>query len=378
MRVLSLHTPNHDSDATRAKYRWDCAASHLRASDARRLKPRRNPALLKARSVRSSRADKLPHLRRRHLGLSETWRGFHLVRRRCEVTQCAASSEDASRKESIEDVWNAFRGVKWDAPPRSWDSFWAVKTAGTFVETDLDAGTVTALPIKSLDLSIPLRRRDWLDRLRTNIVFYRQNYLAAILVVLLLSALPISPPAALGLAAACAAAVCRSNTLLGELSLWLTAKVGEGHPLVFNDLRVAGVDRGQAYSVLSVLAVLGVSAGMTRVAGSWIAALIFVAWFIMAHASVRPVNLKSIGGSLIEDLKGAKSSKEVTKKVGKAFGKLGRMVNNKLDEVKEGGSSTPFTVWSVKGSGMPQEPGGGRKDDGPPPPPPSPQRKLPQ
>lgn len=311
------------------------------------------------------------------MGSPETCRGFHLVTRKCEVTKCAASSEDASSKESIEDAWKAFCGVKWDAPPRSWESFWAVKTAGTFVETDLDAGTVTALPIKSLDLSIPLRRRDWLDRLRTNIVFYRQNYLVAILVVLLLSAILTSLPAAIGLAAACAAAVCRSNTLLGELSLWLTATVGEGHPLVFNDRRVAGMDRSQAYSVLSVLAVLGVSAGLTRVASCWIVASLSVAWFIMAHASVRPVNLKSIGGSLIEDLKGAKSSKEVTKKVGKAFGALGRMVNNKLDEVKEGGS-TPFTVWSVKGSGMPQEPGDGRNDDGKPPPPPSPQRKLPQ
>jgi hypothetical protein len=123
----------------------------------------------------------------------------------------------------------------WDAAPKSWRTFWAVKLAAAVVESSADA--VTMRPVECAGLDWPPSAEEARRRVATNVTLYRQNYVLCALACLAAGALRY-PALLAGLAAAAVSAVACSDRLLGEAALALDGQ------LAWNAKRVAGVDRG--------------------------------------------------------------------------------------------------------------------------------------
>lgn len=288
------------------------------------------------------------------------------------AVRVVAVASGAGQQPDQEKFWNAFTAVPWDKPARPWEKFWNTKVAGTVVEADLDEGTVTGVPVRYINLSPPESKEEWLDRLETNLVYFRQNYIVTAVGVWLVTAALRNLPVACGIVAGAAALLCCSNALLGETQLWWDERFGPGS-FTWNETRVMGVGRSMATAALAAAAALCFAldpvATLTLSVRSALGALVAV----MAHASCRPVDLTSLGSTVLEDLKGVKSREELKKTVTGAFGKLKKVVSQKK-------GPEPFTIFNVKGTGAPTS-GSYDDDDGPSPPgqPPRPpdRRQLP-
>jgi len=106
-----------------------------------------------------------------------------------------------------------------------------------------------------------------------------------------------------------AALLCASDTLLGELSLWMKSS---GKDLVWNATRVAGVDRNTAKSGLGAVAGLGLCAAVVAEGsvGHLLGSLLWGVVLSLAHAAFRPIDLKSTLGNLWKDVQGVQSKEE--------------------------------------------------------------------
>jgi hypothetical protein len=146
----------------------------------------------------------------------------------------------------------------WDAAPKSWRTFWAVKLAAAVVESSADA--VTMRPVECAGLDWPPSADEAQRRVATNLALYRQNYVLCALACLAAGALRY-PALLAGLAAALVSAAASSDRLLGEAALALDGQ------LAWNAKRVAGVDRGalQTGSAAALLLSLALSPRVRRV-----------------------------------------------------------------------------------------------------------------
>ena len=156
-----------------------------------------------------------------------------LARQAPLVARAAAGS---SSLPSADKLRSAILREPWDSSPRPWRLFWAVKLSAAVLESDAAAQSLRLLPVESVGLSPPASLDDARRRAATNLVVFRQNYLAA---GLLAAAACATRHAALlcGCALLLLAAVCSSDRLLGEVSL---ATDGQ---LIWNANRVGGLDR---------------------------------------------------------------------------------------------------------------------------------------
>jgi hypothetical protein len=230
-------------------------------------------------------------------------RGGAAPARRALATRAPASRTAARQPRALRATVCRASGLlaePWDAAPRSWRSFWAVRLAAAVVESNQDRQTVTVQRVESPGLEWPPSAQEAQRRVRTNSVLYRQNYAVVALACLAFGALR-HPLLLAGLAAALAAAAAASDRLLGEAALALDGQ------LAWNAKRVAGVDRALLQSVAPCVAFLCVAAApQTSVRwlfGSSCAALCLA----LAHAALRPVDLEAVASSFWGDLTAAKN-----------------------------------------------------------------------
>ena len=70
----------------------------------------------------------------------------------------------------------------WDAPARSWDEFWGLRVSGVAVYADRATGQIRNVqPVINAEegsFTLPESREQWTERLRCNLMYYRQNYLS--------------------------------------------------------------------------------------------------------------------------------------------------------------------------------------------------------
>ena len=137
------------------------------------------------------------------------------------------SAGDDSRPEDWAELLKKLRKARWDDAPKPWKEFWATRVAAAVVEVDVDNESVSAKEVEGIGLNAPKDKAEALERLKHNVVVYRQNYvLLAWGASTLLAALASDVLCAVGLLCAAAAAATGSDTLLGELQL---ATDGEAH-----------------------------------------------------------------------------------------------------------------------------------------------------
>jgi hypothetical protein len=212
----------------------------------------------------------------------------------------------------------------WDAAPRSWRDFWAIKLAAAVVENDAQAGEVRVTPVENLGLRAPRSADDAWQRARTNLVLYRQNYALCALALALGTALR-SASLVTALALAAVAAIASSNRLLGELAL------ASGSRLVWNSLRVAGIDRRMLRASAGLCALV-CWASSPREAASWaLRTVLLSAVAIALHAILRPVDLTDAVASFIGDLGRVKTREDV----GQAFSQVGNRFSQWFKDARQ-------------------------------------------
>lgn len=210
--------------------------------------------------------------------------------------------------------FKTLKKAPWDEAPKTWKEFWAVRTQAAVIEMDVEKETVDAKEVEGIGLNPPKDKAEAVERIKTNAVYYRQNYLIATWAYALINCIMprhfgANPGAVVFLLATGAALLCASDTLLGELSLWMKSS---GKDLVWNATRVAGVDRNTAKSGLGAVAGLGLCAAVVAEGsvGHLLGSLLWGVVLSLAHAAFRPIDLKSTLGNLWKDVQGVQSKEE--------------------------------------------------------------------
>lgn len=203
----------------------------------------------------------------------------------------------------------------YDAAPKPWRSFFAVRLAAAVVESNTVRETVSVCPIEALGLDWPPSLQEARRRVRANAIVFRQNYAIVLGTCLAAGALR-RPLFSLALLCAATAAAVSSDRLLGELALALDGQ------LAWNEKRVASLDRGTlrtgAGSVAALCLALQPSAGL-----AWlVCGLLTASVLALLHALTRPVDVESVVGSLWNELRGAKSSADVAASLSTAWASL--------------------------------------------------------
>lgn len=247
-------------------------------------------------------------------------------------------------------LFEKLKREKWDAPPKPWREFWATKVAAAVLEVDVETETVNAKEVEGIGLNTPKDKTEAVARLKHNLVIYRQNYAVAVWCASTLFA-ALANELALSLALVCFACslVTKSDTLLGELSL-ATNNAG----FTWNKTRVAGVDRASVHLVSKIACGVCVAAG-PLLSGQWLGFLVgflerFVFWGLVpcvAHAVLRPIDLKSTLTDLWNDAKGVQTKEQAAELARKGVKGMRTWWNNRRPSER-----TPV-VMSVKGN--PQE-----------------------
>ena len=137
--------------------------------------------------------------------------------------------------------FKTLKKAPWDEAPKTWKEFWAVRTQAAVIEMDVEKETVDAKEVEGIGLNPPKDKAEAVERIKTNAVYYRQNYFIATWAYALINCVMprhfgANPGAVVFLLATGAALLCASDTLLGELSLWMKSS---GKDLVWNATRVA-------------------------------------------------------------------------------------------------------------------------------------------
>ena len=244
-------------------------------------------------------------------------------RRDLVVPGSYAAGAPSSRGDPDENPFDAmdfaewFKTLKkapWDEAPKAWKEFWAVRTQAAVIEMDVEKETVDAKEVEGIGLNPPKDKAEAIERIKTNAVYYRQNYLVATWAYALVNCVMprhfgANPGAVVFLLAAAGAVLCASDVLLGEFSLWL--KSG-GRDFAWNASRVAGVDRSTLRGALGAVAGLGLCAAVLA-EGSVAHLAGALAWGVvlsLAHAAFRPIDLKSTISNLWKDVKGVQTKEE--------------------------------------------------------------------
>ena len=226
---------------------------------------------------------------------------------------------------------------------------------------DLGSGEVRARAVEVLGLRLPADAEEWAGRLRGN-ALYRKNYLLLAFGAALLCCAGASFACGAALLGVAAAGVLRSDDLLGGFALFLEERSGgQRAPLVWNAERAAGVPRRAASSgLLAASAALLLGAAEL---GLFLGALLRAAWLALlltaAHASLRPVDLSSMAGNLVSDLRSSKSRGDVADALKQGWGAAKQAVD---EAAKSAGDFTVFTTFTGAGG---QEPAAGGGAGGP-------------
>ena len=190
------------------------------------------------------------------------------------------------------------------------------------VELDVAKESVSAKEVEGIGLNAPKDSAEALERVKCNLIFYRQNYVLVLYVSALLSHLT-NPLVAVALLAAGGAVACVSDTLLGELSMLTNDK------LVWNATRVAGVDREQTRTGLAALAAVSLACSIRYNAGSLLASLASGMTMVLIHAVLRPIDLKSTLSNLWKDVTNVQNREEAEAMVKKSVKGIQSWWNNR-------------------------------------------------
>ena len=214
-----------------------------------------------------------------------------------------SSSSPGDDSSDWSELWASLKKQRWDAAPKPWREFWNTRVAAAVVEVDVDKESVNAKEVEGIGLDAPKDRAEALERVRHNVVVYRQNYVVVIWLAAFVSN-AFQPLCAVGLAALAAAACCASDVLLGELALATNDR------LTWNAARVAGLPRRELGAALGATASAALCAYAILRGGDL---LLGVAWGLalsLCHAALRPIDLKSTLNELWNDAKGVQSREE--------------------------------------------------------------------
>ena len=300
-----------DSSRTTAPRRA-LAKTAVVASHAARIRETRGPvASSRARAVPVPSAHRVRFATPRH----DT--GPFPAPRGGRDTACGAyaapppSAGDDSRPEDWAELLKKLRKARWDDAPKPWKEFWATRVAAAVVEVDVDNESVSAKEVEGIGLNAPKDKAEALERLKHNVVVYRQNYvLLACGASTLLAALASDVLCAVGLLCAAAAAATGSDTLLGELQLATDGR------LTWNKTRVAGLDRAGACLATKIgaaasFALAAYVSGALEFFFGFASRLVFYGLApCLAHAVLRPIDLKSTLSDLWNDAKGVQTKEE--------------------------------------------------------------------
>ena len=198
------------------------------------------------------------------------------------------------------------RKEPWDARAKTWREFFAARANVAVLEVDVDSETVKANEIETHGLNFPKDTAEAWSRVKANSVRFRQNYLA----VACASALFGCECAAFGAALVCfyAFAALKSDVILGEIALATDGK------LAWNATRVAGVNRATAQkATLALAVVLFVLSDAAANVSALFRSMMTAFMIALAHAVLRPIDLKGTLTDIMKDLKGAKSKEDLAR-----------------------------------------------------------------
>ena len=219
-----------------------------------------------------------------------------------------------------------------------------MRVAAAVVEVDVDKESVSAKEVESIGLNAPKDKAEALERLKHNVVVYRQNYaLVAWGASTFLAALVPDYLCAVGLLCAAIAAATASDTLLGELQLATDGK------LTWNKTRVAGLDRAGVCLATKIGAAISFAlaayvSGALEFLFGFLNRLVFYGLApCLAHAMLRPIDLKSTLSDLWNDAKGVQTKEEAAALAKKGVRGIKSWWNNRRPA-----EPTPV-VMSVKG-----------------------------
>jgi hypothetical protein len=285
--------------------------------------------------------------------------GTRRARRILASSSSSSSSafNDDGEKKSNEELLSYVQSLKkqpWDQPPKPWKEFWGMRAAGVVLNVDNEKQTVDANEIESPSLNFPQTREEGLERLKSNLVYYRQNYLVMFVPFCLMFGGFNFWPLALSAVGFFAALASASDKILGEVQLKMQEK---NMDLAFNKQRVLGMDR----KVLMRAGVLFGLFWMTKwvraydavAAASKITRMLIrvvIMWMMTSAylAILRPIDLKSTLTNAWGELKDAKSKEDFEKAGKKAWSGVKSWFNQKAREQPQ---ATPIIV-NVKGENM--------------------------
>ena len=231
-----------------------------------------------------------------------------------------------------------------------------MRPAGYVLNVDNEKQTVNANEIESPSLNFPQTKEEGVERLRSNLVYYRQNYFVMFVpFCVMFGGFNFWPflLSSVGFFTALAAA---SDKILGEVQLKMEEK-NVGMDLTFNKQRVLGMDR----KVLMKAGVLFGFFWMTKwvrasdavAAASKITRMLIrvvILWMMTSAylAILRPIDLKSTLTNAWGELKDAKSKEDFEKAGKKAWSGVKSWFNQKAREQPQ---ATPIIV-NVKGENV--------------------------
>jgi len=281
------------------------------------------------------------------------------TRRRILASSSSSSSSSAfnNNNSGNEELLSYFQSLKkqpWDQPPKPWKEFWGMRSAGVVLNVDNDKQTVDANEIESPSLNFPQTREEGLERLKSNLVYYRQNYLVMFVPFCVMFGGFNFWPLALSAVGFFAALASASDKILGEVQLKMQEK---NMDLAFNKQRVLGMDRkvmmraGVLFGLFwmtkwvraydAVAAASKITRMLIRVVIMWMMTSAYL-------AILRPIDLKSTLTNAWGELKDAKSKEDFEKAGKKAWSGVKSWFNQKAREQPQ---ATPIIV-NVKGENM--------------------------
>ena len=231
-----------------------------------------------------------------------------------------------------------------------------MRPAGYVLNVDNEKQTVNANEIESPSLNFPQTKEEGVERLKSNLVYYRQNFFVMFVpFCVMFGGFNFWPflLSSVGFFTALAAA---SDKILGEVQLKMEEK-NVGMDLTFNKQRVLGMDR----KVLMKAGVLFGFFWMTKwvrasdavAAASKITRMLIrvvILWMMTSAylAILRPIDLKSTLTNAWGELKDAKSKEDFEKAGKKAWSGVKSWFNQKAREQPQ---ATPIIV-NVKGENV--------------------------
>eukprot|EP00898_Chlorokybus_atmophyticus_P002906 jgi/Chlat1/3616/Chrsp237S03611 len=222
------------------------------------------------------------------------------------------------------ETWREGRVQPWDAAPRGWRDFWAMKVAAAAVQADAETKRLQVFELRLPSLDLPSSSQDWRDRVKTNLVCYRQNYAAVALAIGWLLALLRSPPTCLGITAGAVGIVCKSDNALGQVAL-LSERITGRNQLVWNNIVINGINRKNLINYTTFAAVYVLLGHLSHALHAASNALLWGGLFALAHASLRPITVRNAAGSFLNSVKVVNSSQDMTAKVASTLSMFGRM-----------------------------------------------------